>query len=226
MKLSIVISVYNKEKYIGKLLSQLKQQLCEGVEVIVVDDASSDNSVKIIDEYKRVFTIIKHKENQYVCRTRNDGLFLAKGDYITFIDGDDEILPNFVTTILNDIKTNHDGYFYDYEINNVRCNEPVEKGFNAMVWSKVYKTSVLRDNDIMFDEEYFKRYILSEDMEFNCQFLKHTRDIVVSKEKIILYNWGVNNSISNSMQQLGPTPWVEDFILNDEEDIIGKYFNN
>lgn len=226
MKLSIIISVYNKSKYIGTLLSQLKQQLCEGVEVIVVDDASTDGSKEIVENYKDVFKVILHDTNQYVCKTRNDGLDVATGEYITFIDGDDEVYDDFVSIILNDIKTNHDGYFYDYSVHNVISNEVVTKGFNAMVWSKVYKASVIKNNNIRFDEEYFTRQILSEDMEFNCQFLKYTRDIIVSKEQIIIYNWGIKNSISNSAQRLGPRPWVEDFILDDKEDIIEKYFKN
>lgn len=223
MKLSIIIPNYNKEKYIGKLLSQLKEQLNDEVEVIVIDDCSTDNSWNIIKEYSDVFTTIRNETNKYVAYSRNVGLDKSKGKYITFIDSDDEVKPYFVNNILESIKSNKDGYFFDYEINNVVDGTEVEKGYNTMVWSKVYKKSVLTKNNIRFDEDYYTVHVLCEDMDFNCKFLNVTRNIQKSASEMIVYNWGITNSISNSTQESKEEPWYEEFIRNNEG-IMDEWF--
>lgn len=223
MKLSIIIPNYNKEKYIGKLLSQLKEQLNGEVEVIVIDDCSTDNSWNIIKEYSDVFTTIRNEINKYVAYSRNVGLDKSKGKYITFIDSDDEVKPYFVSNILESIKSNKDGYFFDYEINNVVDGTEVEKGYNTMVWSKVYKKSVLTKNNIRFDEDYYTVHVLCEDMDFNCKFLNVTRNIQKSDSEMIVYNWGITNSISNSTQESKEEPWYEEFIRNNEG-IMDEWF--
>lgn len=223
MKLSIIIPNYNKEKYIGKLLSQLKEQLNDEVEVIVIDDCSTDNSWNIIKEYSDVFTTIRNEINKYVAYSRNVGLDKSKGKYITFIDSDDEVKPYFVSNILESIKSNKDGYFFDYEINNVVDGTEVEKGYNTMVWSKVYKKSVLTKNNIRFDEDYYTVHVLCEDMDFNCKFLNVTRNIQKSDSEMIVYNWGITNSISNSTQESKEEPWYEEFIRNNEG-IMDEWF--
>lgn len=223
MKLSIIIPNYNKEKYIGKLLSQLKEQLTDEVEVIVIDDCSTDNSWNIIKEYSDVFITIRNETNKYVAYSRNVGLDKSKGKYITFIDSDDEVKPYFVNNILESIKSNKDGYFFDYEINNVVDGTEVEKGYNTMVWSKVYKKSVLTKNNIRFDEDYYTVHVLCEDMDFNCKFLNVTRNIQKSDSEMIVYNWGITNSISNSTQESKEEPWYEEFIRNNEG-IMDEWF--
>lgn len=223
MKLSIIIPNYNKDKYIGKLLEQLKEQMNNDVEVIVIDDCSTDNSWEIINSYSDVFKTIRNYSNMYVSYSRNVGIENSKGKYITFIDSDDEVKPYFVSNILENIKSDKDGYFFDYEINNVANGEPVQKGYNTMVWSKVYKKSVLDDNDIRFDEDYYTKGVLCEDMDFNCKFLKVTRNIQKSNSEMIVYNWGIDNSISNSVQSSKEEPWYEEFI-RENEGIMDEWF--
>lgn len=224
IKLSVIIPNYNKSKYIGTLLQHLKEQKTDEVEVIVIDDASTDNSWDIINEYSDVFTTIKNETNKYVAYTRNVGLDKAKGKYVTFIDSDDDIKPYFISYILECIQSNRDGYFFDYEVDNIINGETVEKGYNTMVWSKVYKRSVLTKNNIRFDEDYFTQHILCEDMDFNCRFLNITRDIQKSNSEIIIYRWGVTESVSNSVQESSDEePWFESFI-RDNEGIMDEYF--
>lgn len=224
IKLSVIIPNYNKSKYIGTLLQHLKEQKTDEVEVIVIDDASTDDSWSIISEYSDVFTTIKNETNKYVAYTRNVGLDKAKGKYVTFIDSDDDIKPYFIEIILRALDTNKDGYFFDYEVNNVLDGGPVEKGYNMMVWSKVYKRSVLTKNNIMFDASYYTPGILCEEMDFNCKFLKATRNIQKCEQEIIIYNWGVSGSLSNSASKpYIEEPWWEEYVRNDK-DILDKYF--
>ena len=225
MKLSIVVPNYNKEKYIGKLLSQLKQQLVDGVEVIVVDDCSTDNSWNIIQEYKDVFKTIRHDKNSWISRTRNRGIEESCGEYITFIDSDDTIKPNFIELILRHIESNRDGYFFDYDISCPYNIEHITKEYNSMVWTKVYKREVLDKHNIRFDEEYYTRYVLCEDLDFNCHFLNVTTDIEKLDIPIINYNYGDMESVSNSKMLPGKSkPWVDSFIES-HEDIYEKFLH-
>jgi len=206
MKLSIIIPNYNKEKYLEPLLAHLAAQLTPEVEVIIIDDASTDGSMRIINKYKDKFHIYQNERNMYNSYTRNVGLKAAQGEYVTFIDSDDDIKPDFVATILEATQTAHDGYFFDYEVRNVANTGSVEKGWNTMVWSKVYKKSVIDEYNIEFNVDAFPRGTLCEDYDFNLQFLAATQDIMMVDKPIIIYNWGVDVSVSNSPQTGGYEP--------------------
>ena len=91
-KFSIIIPVYNKEKYITRVLRSIQNQSYKNIEIIFVDDNSEDNSVKLIEEYKRKdkrIKLIKHKTNKGTLITRNDGALSARGEYVIFVDPDD-----------------------------------------------------------------------------------------------------------------------------------------
>ena len=127
-KIGIIIPNYNKEKYLEPLLTHLTKQLTSEVEVIIIDDASTDGSMDVINKYKDKFRIYQNERNMYNSYTRNVGLKATQGEYITFIDSDDDIKPDFVATILEAIQTAHDGYFFDYEVRNIADSGVVEKG--------------------------------------------------------------------------------------------------
>ena len=96
---SVIIPVYNVEKYISKTVESVINQDYSNVEIILVDDGSPDNSNKIIDEMARRDhrIVCIHKENGGVSSARNAGLKIAKGEYVTFIDGDDWVEPNYIS---------------------------------------------------------------------------------------------------------------------------------
>ena len=91
--ISIIIPAYNIENYIAKCLDSLLNQTYKNLEIIVVDDGSSDNTGKIIDDYISKYGNIKviHKKNAGVSAARNSGIEVASGDYIGFVDGDDTV---------------------------------------------------------------------------------------------------------------------------------------
>ena len=202
IKLSIIIPNYNKDAFIGNLLEHLAIQRTDEIEVICIDDCSTDRSWDIIQTYQNIFTTLRNQNNKYLTYTRNAGIRLAKGEYITFIDSDDDIAEDYISTILQDIKDKHDGYFYDYKVLlPENCDEPVEKGHRREVWGKVYKYSVLKDNNLWFDEDIFTPGVLGEDSDFNGRFAACTDDIIVSDKELILYRFMVKNSVSNSPQK-------------------------
>ena len=103
-KISIIISVYNKEKYILRILRSIQNQNFENTEIIFADDSSEDNSIKLIEKYQiedpRI-KLIKHDKNVGTLINRNDGAISAKGEYLLFIDCDDLLLNNILNITYN-----------------------------------------------------------------------------------------------------------------------------
>ena len=110
LTISVVVPVYNAEQFLGKCLESILTQTHRELEVIVVNDASTDGTGSVIDYYVALDRRIrvKHKtKNEGVSYARNDALELASGDYILFVDGDDWIEPNTCQRALDALKT-HD----------------------------------------------------------------------------------------------------------------------
>ena len=105
-KITIIVPVYNVEKYLRRCLDSIIKQSYKNLEIILVDDGSTDNSLAICNEYKAKDNriIIIHKENGGLSSARNAGLDIATGEYIGFVDSDDEILENMYETLYKNIK--------------------------------------------------------------------------------------------------------------------------
>ena len=106
MKLSIVIPVYNAEPFLARCLDSIRieEKHLKDVEVIIVDDGSTDKSAEIMDaERDRVEFRIFHKENGGCCSARNEGMCQARGEYIANLDADDELVDGAVNLMLNAI---------------------------------------------------------------------------------------------------------------------------
>ena len=99
---SIIVAVYNKEKYIAKTIDSILNQEYENYELILIDDGSIDSSYEICCNYAKNNKKVKvlHHENQGVSATRNQGLQIANGEYICFVDADDLLVP----TALQDLE--------------------------------------------------------------------------------------------------------------------------
>lgn len=102
---SVIVPVYNIEKYIKNCIESILRQTYMQIEVILVDDGSTDTSGKICDEYAEKDDRIRviHKENEGVSSARNSGLLASEGEYISFVDGDDLLAINAVEVLMNDI---------------------------------------------------------------------------------------------------------------------------
>ena len=121
-KVSIIIPVYNQEKYLDKCINSVIRQSYDDLECILVDDGSTDNSPEICDKYEKKDDRIKvfHQPNSGVSKARNVGLANAKGEWITFADSDDYLEQHaFQTYIDAAIKYQADvvrgGYFREYD---------------------------------------------------------------------------------------------------------------
>ena len=102
MKLSVVIPVYNVEKYLDKCVESIVNQTFKDLEIILVDDGSTDESGKMCDEWTEKDTRIKaiHKINGGLSSARNAGIKQAKGEYISFIDSDDFVELDMYATMI------------------------------------------------------------------------------------------------------------------------------
>lgn len=107
--ISVIVPVYNVEKYLAKCIESIQNQTYKDLEIILVDDGSTDSSGKICDAYKRNDSrlIVLHTKNGGLSRARNAGLEIASGDYIGFVDSDDYIEPDMYQQLLDGMVTYH-----------------------------------------------------------------------------------------------------------------------
>lgn len=173
--ISIIVPVYNVERYLSECLDSILSQTFTDFEIIAVDDGSSDNCGKILDEYSQKDKRIKviHKENGGVSSARNVGLDMASGEYVGFVDPDDKIFPDMYEQLYNEavtgdydivqcgcVKINESGEVVSY----IACNEEriytnVDEALCALfeqviinsVWSKMYKSDVIKNVRFMHE---------------------------------------------------------------------------
>ncbi len=91
-KVSVILTVYNRELFLPRCIESLLKQSYSGWELIAIDDGSTDNSLDVLRDYEERYPNIKvlHQENQKIAQSRNRGIYLSSGKYITFLDSDDE----------------------------------------------------------------------------------------------------------------------------------------
>ncbi len=106
MKISVIVPVYNKEKYLERCVKSLLSQTYENIEIVLVNDGSTDNSGILCDKLKSEDTRIRviHKENGGLSSARNAGIKVATGDYVGFVDSDDSVDENMYESLLNSAK--------------------------------------------------------------------------------------------------------------------------
>lgn len=210
--ISVIVPVYKiPEKYLAECINSIKNQDYIFFECLIIDDGSPDNCGLICDKLvtgdSRFYVF--HNENKGVSAARNFGIERAKGEYIVFVDGDDRLCINSLSLLLNAIETNAaDFAFGNYQINDTNkevtgntvvfdssesvrlVQQSVLTGasiegcvFNGAPWAKVYKTSVIRDNNCYFDVNLPR----SQDNEFNFRFLSFIKKYVYIDEIIYKY---------------------------------------
>ena len=214
-KISIIVPVYNTEKEIKKCLDSLVNQTIKDIEIIIVNDGSTDNSEKIIYEYKEKYKdLIKYysKENEGVAATRNFGIEKAQADYVLFVDSDDYIESNLVEKLMPYINENIDMIKFKLQKKAengqfIEKNEgPVfEKCSGEEAFNKLYYTDILIDSPCIY---LIKRNLFLEN-NFKFQRTYHEdyglMPLLILKSKTFistpfyLYNYiQVENSITRN----------------------------
>ena len=117
-KVTIIIPVYNSEKYIGKCLDSILQQTYQDFEILVVNDGSKDNSQEVINKYKEKYPDkinAIEQDNKGVARTRNESIQKVKSKYIMFMDNDDYLDKDYIETFVKEIeRDNYDAVVGGY----------------------------------------------------------------------------------------------------------------
>lgn len=200
--ISIIIPTYNQEAFIERCLKSVTNQSLKNLEIIIVNDASTDKTLDLCIAWQKKdhrIHIINNKKNMGQGYSRNKALKIARGKYITYIDSDDYILPNFLlrglTILIHDITI--DVIYFGYkrinefnkliyktnQKNNIYTEKEVlllriERKFQSeAAWSAIYKMSLLRNNDILFP------HFLYEDTSFSFRVAYFSKKICYIEEE-------------------------------------------
>ena len=221
IKISVILPIYNVEQYLKQSLDSVVNQTLKEIEIICVDDCSTDNSYKILQEYASKdsrFVVLKQDKNQGSGAARNRALDIAKGEYIMFLDPDDWFELDACELCYNQIKENNNDLvvfkynkFYEkYEIKEVKDREikpflkakdkkkiiisDLETNYlvSAFIWRFCYKKELINSNNIRFHNHH-----LMQDQPFFIEIFICANDIsVIDKD---LYNYRVRYSSNTFM---------------------------
>lgn len=196
-KLSIIVPVYNVEKYLPKCLESLIKQTLKDIEIICVNDGSMDNSLAILKEFASKDSRIRIIDNQHqgVAKTRNTGIEQSTGEYIGFVDSDDYIDIDFFEKLYNSAtKSNsdiaiasilkHKNFFniynakYTKEETAITIQDKIKlcedkKHFFFYAWNKIYHSGFIKKNNIKFSEGQ-----IYEDVMFAIKALYYSNKII------------------------------------------------
>lgn len=201
VKVSIIVPIYNVEKFLPKCIESIINQEYKNIEIILVDDGSPDNSGVICEHYKKTDNriVVIHKENAGVSEARNTGIDHAIGDYICFIDGDDFVMPNYVSYMLElalrynadiSLTTEMFGNFDEKQtkkdVIDIWNNEDAVEAILCYrvpigCYCKLFKKDTLKQ--VRFLPDVF----IGEGFNFNVDAFQHANKIVAGKKKIYFY---------------------------------------
>lgn len=211
-KISVIVPIYNAEKYLIKCLDSIIQQTYKNLEIILVDDGSKDNSRLICKRYALKDDRIKLicNSNHGVGYSRNCGIKKATGDGIIFIDSDDCVKLNYVERMVsffcdNDLIICNICYFFEkynrYVLNEIdlknltgQWNKDIFLLKDIMYYPhlKLYKTNIIKCNNIYFPEDM----VVSEDQIFNYKYLRYVKKYKYINEGLYIYSIRENQSLS------------------------------
>ena len=235
---SIIVPVYNAEKYLKKCLISILSQTYHSLEIILVDDGSTDSSGQLVEDYAKSDSRIKtiHQKNTGLSGARNAGLKIATGEYVTFIDSDDQIAPDMVKGLLTALqKSNTDIAMCSFK--EIYPNGKI-KHFNHNCPTQIYTTkdalaAMLQEKGFMlsttmklFPTKYFKNIKfpvnkLHEDVGTTYKLIMKAHKIIFIPDEYYIYIHH-NNSIINQSFNNRKFDLIE---LTDQmcDDIDAKY---
>ncbi|MBQ3035075.1 MAG: glycosyltransferase, partial [Alphaproteobacteria bacterium] len=224
-KVSVIIPVYNVEEYLRECLDSVVNQTLKEIEIICVDDGSTDSSLEILKEYASKdnrITVMK-QENLHAGIARNAGLAVAKGEYLSFLDSDDFFELNMLEEMYKNCKKNKidvcicDVQFYDNatkktifpewtlrkhfipQKNVFNCFDIAENIFhitNNWPWNKMFSKHFIKQLNLCFQNTSH-----TNDTYFVCVALINGKNITVMKDKFVHYRTNVKNSLTSSFSR-------------------------
>lgn len=239
MKVTIIIPIFNAELYLKECIESILSQSYKNIELILVNDGSTDDSIHICEYYSKIDNRIKiiNQSNMGVSSARNAGIKAANGDIIVFIDSDDYVDCNHISLIVEnfskgsdmvcfgfkEIYTNKIRYLLpDYDIKIFGSDSFIKELFSSCycggyLWNKAYRTDLIKKNNIVFSSNTS----MCEDLLFNINYLQNSTKVIVRNYSS--YNYRIRfNSISSSKRN------KTNYIIYTYEDIrkVKKLYNN
>lgn len=210
INVSIIIPVYNSEKFLENLLDDLIAQSYPYFEVILINDGSKDGSEAILKRYEQKDDRIHYitVENSGVSEARNTGIALAKGKYIRFIDADDRLETDSIETMIEAAQEDQNVdlvigsfrsipevnlYYGEHAISGKQTLEQMALDFlfnirsfyYGVVWNKLYKKEIIQENNLKFNKEI----AWCEDFLFNLEYFKCCRYFYILPFEKKIYNY-------------------------------------
>lgn len=222
--ISVIVPVYNNAKYLNRCVESIVNQTYKNLEIILVDDGSSDNSAEICDEWAQRDSRVKsvHKENGGVSSARNFGIELSSGKYIGFVDSDDWLELNMYETLIKLLQDNNADFSvcniefcddngkdlkkYSYPASLIQnedcfCEAISNNYFYPACYNKLFRSDIIKNNNIGFPINIS----IAEDLMFVVSVSKYAKIIVSTEHK--LYNYYVDNP--DSATHFVSTQWIE-----------------
>ena len=218
--ISIVVPVYNTSVYLPKCLDSLLNQTYPNIEIIVVNDGSTDNSAEVCNQYAKNHPnkiIVQHTVNRGLSAARNRGIDIAKGDYIGFVDSDDWCEPDMFQYLYDIIEEHHAnmsscGILEDFGDTKIITRESGHKSSNdcpgilreilvnpsvcGYAWNKLFKRSSI--GTLRFDEQLMS----CEDLDFCVKFALMNKTAVYGESK--LYHYRQHNASMTGIMNYSP----------------------
>lgn len=238
MKVSVIVPVYNTEKYLKNCIDSLLKQNFEDYEIIVINDLSPGNAEEIIKSYNdKKIVYIKNKTNKGIGYNRNLGIKKAKGEYVCFIDSDDYVKENFISKMYNYSKENNldlcvcdyvnvdeegnklkEFNLSDFCITNYEENNKILCEINLAPWNKLYKKDMLVKNKIEFSET-----LKYEDLSFVALSIKNSKKIGKINEQLNYYTIHNNSETTTRDKRVFDIFKQLDIVRNEYKS--GKYLD-
>ena len=229
VNVSIIVPVYNTAKYLNKCINSLLNQTLKEIEIILINDGSTDNSESIIKKYKDKRIKYISKKNEGIGKTRNLGIEKTNGEYLAFIDSDDYIEPNFCEVMYNKaIKDECDIVICDYfeDINNelkeikfasfkdanLMENPEIINYINLGPCNKIYKKELFKDKNNRFIEN-----LKYEDAPFVCRLLLSAQKIGKIDECLAHYVIHEKSETTTRDERIFDILKITDIIVKDLE---------
>lgn len=242
--ISFIIPVYNSEDFIVKTLDSIVNLKLVRLEIIVINDGSTDKSGQVCNEYAKNYNYIRiiHIENSGVSNARNIGINESRGRYIQFVDSDDWLDSEYLQELRRSIDEECDlvsfNFIYekdnksirggeisnDVKFKNTQKSRVIDQLNPNYVWDKIFLASIIRSNNIKFNEQVS----YGEDSIFLCEFLKFAHSFKFIKKPLYHYRLHRECSLSNSKYHPDMNEYVKNlyYVQADlGEDYIYEYYN-
>lgn len=208
---TIIIPVYNAERFLEKCIESVQNQTYQEIEIVLVNDGSTDNSLNVCKRYSAIDSriVIIDKSNGGVSSARNRGIEAASGDFCCFVDSDDWIEDTHIEEMLNEMQDADcliEGYTRENNNDVVHCQlnsseynmndlnrQDIESlfvdGYIHPCWNKLYKTQLVKKYDIRFEENIH----ISEDSLFCLNYLQFCNKLKLSAS--ITYHYHIESAV-------------------------------